>query len=68
MSKQPKMKRVALKGCVIDGENVSAGDEVSIAKSDCLYCDGAGLTADPSTDEGKAAIKAIEKPKAEKKK
>ena len=68
MSKQPSFKRTVLKGCVVDGENVKAGETVSMTKSDCLYCDGAGLTADPETDEGKAAISAIEKPKAEKKK
>jgi len=61
MSQDKKYKRIVLKGCVIGGENCIPHDEVKISLADCRYCDGAGLTADPSTDEGKEAIEALPK-------
>ena len=68
MSQDKKYKRVVLKGCVIDGENCVPHDEVKISLADCRYCDGAGLTADPSTEEGKEAIAELPKKKATSKK
>lgn len=61
MSEGRKYKRVVIKGCVVDGENVNPHDEVKLSLGDCRYCDGAGLTADPSTDQGKELIAALPK-------
>lgn len=68
MAQDKKYKRIVLKGCVIDGENCSPHDEVKLSLADCRYCDGAGITADPNSDDGKELISSLPKKAAKSKK